>query len=260
MKRRPRRLLVWWCGARGGRQASQHSAHSPAAAAACFTHPPPPPPPPSLPRAQAPRPACACFTPSWRLIWPRSPSLTRWAPPRWVPSWLGGWVGGQAGRLLAAGRRRVCRARQGEGGAAGLLGVQTLQGLDHAAPEGGEPEGGGGKRIHPGPRPSPCAPSALPLQEDILALAMWHAPRGRWCPLEVARVSLGGAKKGKAAGAGTTVTITIASLPGVRCTSGGLLWVCGCRLAAGRLPLRTGHAHAAEAAATVGSLPASHHL
>lgn len=54
-------------------------------------------------------------------------------------------------------------------------------------------------------------------------------------------MSLGGAKKGKAAGAGTTVTITIASLPGVRCArAGGLRWMWGCGkgLARGRA---TGH-------------------
>ena len=56
----------------------------------------------------------------------------------------------------------------------------------------------------------------------MLALALWHTPRGKWCPTEAGRVAWvvggGGGKKGGRGGAGgpATATVTISSLPGVR--------------------------------------------
>ncbi|PRW61593.1 Transcription initiation factor TFIID subunit 1 isoform C [Chlorella sorokiniana] len=54
-------------------------------------------------------------------------------------------------------------------------------------------------------------------QDEVLALAFWHTPHGKWWPVEVERVALkvGGAKKKGGAGP-ATVTVTIASLPGIK--------------------------------------------
>ncbi|KAI3432621.1 hypothetical protein D9Q98_004167 [Chlorella vulgaris] len=54
-------------------------------------------------------------------------------------------------------------------------------------------------------------------QEEVLALAHWHTPRGKWWPIEINRVSMkvaGGSKK-KATTGPVAVSMTITSLPGV---------------------------------------------
>lgn len=98
---------------------------------------------------QAQRWAPRCSTPSWPQTWPPAPSSTPTRSPRQARPWSG--------------------ARTTGGGASGS---STPLGFSQSA-------------FRVLPVSLTCGSVPHPLQDEVLALAFWHTPRGKWWPVEV---------------------------------------------------------------------------